>query len=85
MECSGVRYIYKIFHEKSSDDFNDIYRDRFHYEPTIHLGLHIKPMHQRQTYELYYVPTNEMLNRINKIHLVSKEFQNIFEGLPAVA
>lgn len=85
MGCSGVRYLYKIFHEKSSNDFNDIYVSRFHYESTIHSGLNIKPLNQRHIYKLYYVPTNEMLSIIHKIHLVSRAFQNVFETLPAVA
>jgi len=80
-----MRYIYKVFHEKSSSDFHKIYQERFNYDSAIHLGLNIKPMSQPYTHELYYVPTNEMLKMISKIHLISTRFQETFKALPKVA
>ncbi len=80
-----MRHIYKIFHEKSVSEFDKVYQQRFHYESTIHLGLSIKPMNQPNTYPLYYVPTNNMLQMINKIHLISNNLQRTYNVLPKVA
>lgn len=80
-----MRYIYKIYHEKSSSDFNEVYKGRFNYDSTVRLGLRIKPMDQPNIYELYYVPTNQMLKLVNAIHIVSREFKETFDKLPTVA
>lgn len=80
-----MKHINKIFHENSASDFDQIYQKRFNYDSSIHLGLHIKPMNQPHRYELYYVPSNEMLTMISKLHVISKEFNKTFDQLPAVA
>ncbi|UPK43767.1 Fic family protein [Paenibacillus pabuli] len=80
-----MRYIHKIYHEKSASEFNTTYQQRFNYESTVHMGLKIKPMSQPNEYELYYVPTNRLLTLVNNIHLISREFQKTFEQLPTVA
>ncbi|PZT52172.1 Fic family protein [Paenibacillus silvae] len=80
-----MRHIYKIYHEKSNSELKEVYQQRFNYDSTVQLGLHIKPMSQPNKYELYYVPTNQLLNLINDIHFVSNEFQKTFEKIPQVA
>lgn len=80
-----MRHIYKIFHEKSNSELNAIYQKRIDYESAVHLGLHIKPMSQPNRYELYYIPTNQLLNLVNNIHSISRDFQTTFESLPKVA
>ncbi|WP_145409043.1 Fic family protein [Paenibacillus xylanexedens] len=80
-----MRHIYKIYHEKSNSELNEIYYERFNYDSSVHLGLHIKPMSQPKRYELYYIPTNQLLNLIGDIHSVSNDFQKTFENLPKVA
>jgi Fic family protein len=80
-----MRYIYKLFHEKSGTEFNAIYQKRIDYETTERLGLYIKPMNQPHVFELYYVPTNEMIKMIHQIHVISREFETTFKQLPAVA
>ncbi len=80
-----MRYLYKIFHENSSKEFQDIYEKRFDSDSAVHVGLKIKPMNQPNTYELYYVPTNEMLKNISKLHKVSRNFNSLFDKLPPVA
>lgn len=80
-----MRYIYKIFHENTASDFNEIYENRFNYDSTKHLGLKIKPISQPHIYELYYIPTNEMLRMISELHLISGEFNRTFNRLPPVA
>lgn len=81
-----MRHIHKIFHENSASDFIKLHQDRFRYDSTIHLGLHIKPINQPHTYELYYVPSNNMLNMISELYKISREFNNTFNNLlPTVA
>lgn len=80
-----MRYIHKIYHEKSASEFNTTYQQRFNYESTVRMRLKIKPMNQPNEYELYYVPTNHLLTLVNNIHLISREFQKTFEQLPTVA
>jgi len=80
-----MRNIHKIFHEKSRTELDQIYRHRFNFDSAVPLGLTIKPMSQPNKYELYYIPTNNMLNLLNNIHLVSQNFQKTYELLPKVA
>ncbi|HEY0826717.1 MAG TPA: Fic family protein [Bacilli bacterium] len=80
-----MRYIYKIFHENSTSDFEEIYQKRFNYDSSKHLDLKIKPISQPNIYELYYVPTNEMLRMISDLYLISGEFNRTFNRLPPVA
>lgn len=80
-----MRCLYKIFHEKNAADFQIKYNERFNFDSTSRLGLYIKPMNQPNNYELYYVPTNKMLQIVSKIHAVSDQFGNTFNELPTVA
>lgn len=80
-----MRHLYKIFHESSASDFNRVYEERFTFDSTIRLGLHIKPMDQANIYELYYVPTNKMLRMITELYTISMDFDRTFKNLPDVA
>ncbi|RCX17688.1 Fic family protein [Fontibacillus phaseoli] len=80
-----MRYMHKIFHEKRQSEVQEIHRQRFNFDSTIHLGLYIKPMDQSSVYELYYVPTNEMVRMASDIHIISNQFQEAFNDLPPVA
>jgi Fic family protein len=80
-----VKYLHKIFNEKNSGEFEQIYKIRFYFDSAKHLGLHIKPMNQSQTYELYYVPTNEMLKIISNIQWRAARLQETYKALPPVA
>lgn len=84
-EVFNLRYIYKFYHEQTSVHFNELHQMRFHFDSTVHLGLSIKPISQPHHYELYYIPTNDMLNMISKIHNVSNAFLKTFNELPTVA
>lgn len=77
--------MHKIFHEKRQSEVQEIHRQRFNFDSTIHLGLYIKPMDQSSVYELYYVPTNEMVRMASDIHIISNQFQEAFNDLPPVA
>ncbi|SDD83052.1 Fic family protein [Paenibacillus sp. UNCCL117] len=80
-----MRYIYKLYHERTPTEFNELYQHRFNFDSAIPLGLVIRPMSQPQTYELFYVPTNKMLNIVSKIYVVSNALLRTFHELPPVA
>lgn len=80
-----MRYLYKIFHEKSNKDFSDIFQKRYNYESSVHTLLVIKPISQPNNFELFYIPTNEMLILISEIYSVASQLQNTFSKLPPVA
>lgn len=80
-----MRHIHKIFHEKSSSEFKEVYIERFNYDSTIHLGLTIRPIDQPHEYELYYAPSNKMLSMVSQLYMISREFDNTFNKLPNVA
>lgn len=80
-----MRYIYKLFHEKDSKEFQDLYIQRFNYDSSVRLGLSIKPMSQPNVFELYYVPTNRLLGNISEVQRISYKFTRLFEKLPTVA
>lgn len=80
-----MRYLYKIYHEIPVTDIHEIHQKRFKFDTTIRLGLSIKPMKQPHSYELYYVPTNKMLEMVSKIHVISNSFLQTFQILPTVA
>ncbi|WP_041853724.1 hypothetical protein [Thermobacillus composti] len=80
-----MRHLHKIFHENSTPVFNRVYEERISFHSTIKLGLHIKPMGQGNTYELYYVPTNRMLKMISELFIISKELDSRYRELPNIA
>jgi Uncharacterized conserved protein len=80
-----MRHLYKLFHEKSANDFDELYRNRFDFDSAFHLGMDIKPMNQPYRFELFYVPTNEMLDLTGRLCRISKEFDQTFKELPKVA
>jgi len=80
-----MRHIHKIFHEVSASEFNKVFEKRINYDSTVRFKLHIKPMDQSHIYELYYVPTNQMLRMISELCIISKEFNTTFANLPKIA
>jgi Fic family protein len=80
-----LRHLFKVFHESSASVFNRVYEERLNFHSTIRLGLQIKPMDQANIYELYYVPTNNMLRMIAELYMISMDFEATFKNLPNVA
>lgn len=42
-------------------------------------------MSQPRIYELYYVPSNKMLDLVSNLHSIAKEFMKTFDDLPQIA
>ena len=80
-----MRDLYKIFHESDPTEFNDIYLKRVSFDSTVRINLTIKPIDQPNVFNLYYIPTNEMINKVSKIYRISNELNEVSESLPAIA
>jgi len=80
-----MKYLYKVFHEKDSTEFNEIYRNRISFDSAVRFNLSIKPIDQPKEFELYYVPTTTMIGKVSEIHRTSSELNRIFDSLPPVA
>ncbi|SDB83688.1 Fic family protein [Pelagirhabdus alkalitolerans] len=80
-----MKYLYKIFHEKSRAQFDKEYNKRMELPTTQRLGLKVKPQNQPNAFELFYVPTNKMIDLTDTIHKYARELQRTFDLLPVVA
>lgn len=80
-----MRYMHKIYSELNPSDFNDCYQSRLAFDSTYLLDINIKPMDQPNEYELYFIPTTEMMLKLTKAYKVSKRLEDIYEHLPDVA
>ncbi|WP_059050229.1 Fic family protein [Paenibacillus senegalimassiliensis] len=80
-----MKYLHKVFHEKSASEFEKTYHARFHSDMAIHVDLTIKPINQRHNYELFYVPSNAMLQMVGDLHITSNILAETFNTLPSVA
>lgn len=80
-----MKYLYKVFYENDHTQFIDQYNKRVSFDSAKHFNLEIKPIDQPNVFGLYYIPTNDMLNKISQIHRVSSNLNNIYKALPPVA
>lgn len=80
-----MKELFKIFHESTTSEFNDIYLKRVAFDSTVRFDLTIKPIDQPNVFYLYYIPTNEMINKISIIYRISNELNEVSEKLPAIA
>lgn len=80
-----MRQLYKVFHEQDRSTFDQIYQNRIHFESVKKFNLKIKPQHQPDFYDLYYIPTNRMINQVNKIQILARSLGEVFIRLPEVA
>jgi len=80
-----VRYLYKLFYEKDKNEFHNKYFERINSDAVKRLMLFIKPIDQPESFELYYVPTNNIIDMVAKIYKLSGELNFIFNQLSKVA
>lgn len=80
-----MQYLYKIFRQYDYDYFVEKYKERFHMDSTIKFNLYIKPMKQPNVFELYYVPTNDIIHKVAEIYNLSGQLNMVFSKLPPVA
>lgn len=80
-----MKYLYKIFHQYDQGLFEERYNERIHMDTVIKFNLSIKPIRQPDIFELYYVPTNKIINKVAEIYKISGQLNMIFSRLPSVA
>ncbi|WP_096549668.1 Fic family protein [Ureibacillus thermosphaericus] len=80
-----MRYLYKFFYEVEKNEFEDKYIQRINSDAAKRLMLFIKPMNQPKSFQLFYVPTNYIIDIVAKIYKLSGELNFIFNQLPKVA
>lgn len=80
-----MKDLYKVFYGQNDSEYQRIYRNRIEFPSTIKIDLSIKPINQANVFELYYIPTNDMINKISHIYKLSSELKRIFEKLPPIA
>lgn len=80
-----MKYLHKIFNEKSRTVFDQEYKMRLNSPTVTKLGLKIKPQDQPNEYELYYLPTNEIIDLITEIFETVQILNYTFYKLPRIA
>src|SRR5690625_1109105 len=78
-------YLYKIFNKLDHFSFTKEYERRLSFDSVKQFDLSMKPINQAEVFELYYIPTNNIVDAVAKIYKVSKELMMIFSKLPNVA
>ncbi|MDO4281445.1 MAG: Fic family protein [Peptococcaceae bacterium] len=79
-------YIFKKWYmEKDKSPVEDLYRARFNGETTRRLDLSIRPMGQDRIFPLYFVPTAEMMQKMEEVYYYDEILTQLVEILPAVA
>ena len=81
----SVKELYKVFHESNINDFELELSKRQSFPTTSKLKLTIKPIHQPNRYDLYYIPTNKMLDLVSEIYKYSRKIINSYDLLPNIA
>ena len=81
-----MEYIYKKWYKlQNKSDSRAVYEARFCGETTQKTGLFIHPMQQKDDFELYYLPTAEMMMKLETVFLQDKKLLHLGEGLPQIA
>src|SRR5699024_914261 len=80
-----MKDLYKVIHQEDNETFKEIYSTRQNFETTTKIGLTIKPIDQPKTFELYYIPTNKMIQLTNLIYKQSQALYEQFSNLPNIA
>lgn len=80
-----MKYLYKLFHQYDTNEFNKMYVNRVSADSIVRIGLSIKPINQSNVFELYYLPTNNIIDLVANIYSLSSDLNFIFNQLPPVA
>lgn len=80
-----VRPLYKIFREESFQKFEEVFQERLNSEQTVKLPFHIKPINQPDTFNLYYIPTQKMIQLVTKVYKYDNQIDHLSNKLPRIA
>lgn len=79
-----MKPLHKIFY-LDPNKFEETYAIRREFDTTITLPLTIKPMNQRNVYNLYFIPDLELLNLCLQVQDNDNKLYNLFIKLPKIA
>ena len=83
---SKMDYIYKKWYQTNNKhEIDRFYQKRFQGESTIQTGLKIKPKNFPTPFELYYIPTNAILLKIETIYHNDTKLRAYDSFLPGIA
>lgn len=77
--------LYKIFNKSSSADFEREYHLRMNFPTTVKINLLIKPMNNPKQFDLYYLPTEKIINLVSTIHVNDTLISKYISELPTIA
>lgn len=81
-----MEFIYKKwFKTNNKHEIDRFYQKRFQGESTIQTGLKIKPKNFPTPFELYYIPTNTILLKIETIYHNDTKLRAYDSFLPGIA
>lgn len=83
---SKMEFIYKKWYQTNNKhEIDRFYQKRFQGESTIQTGLKIKPKNFPTPFELYYIPTNAILLKIETIYHNDTKLRAYDSFLPGIA
>lgn len=80
-----MKYLFRVFNEEDFGEFERIYNKRISFDSTKRVNLSIKPINQSNCYDLYYIPSNKMIEKVSKIYITSRKLEVLFSKLPSIA
>ncbi len=80
-----VRYLYTIFREENTTEFEKVYDKRISSESSVKVPFMIKPMDQPEKFPMYYIPTQNIVSLISKVYKQDNLFVKLSEELPPIA
>ncbi len=80
-----MKYFYKMAFDSDKALVEQEYLARFNAASSIKLPIYITPFEQNQSFQLYYVPTNEMIKLCCAIYSNNAKIKEIVDGLPDIA
>lgn len=80
-----MRYLFKVFNESSSQNHNQTYQKRMESETVEMFPISIKPLHYPSEYQMYYVPTANLIKLSTEIYKLNQEVMELFNEIPGIA
>lgn len=80
-----MEHLYKVFRKVDISNYEKEYINRFHFPTTVNINLKIKPMHNTNQYELYYLPNQKISWLISTIYQNDQTIITLIGHLPTVA
>ena len=80
-----MRHLYKVFNEQDKSTFEKQFAARSTFDSAVHFDLDIKPINQPEAFDLFYIPTNKMLQQMSTVQKLTRLLNHTHDKLPSVA